>query len=486
MDFMPVNVAPPPNPLEPAAIDLISAPDDILHHPSTSEPDPKTSKDVIRRSLRASTLDGVFAAVFSNITGGVLLSNFLLQLGGSATQIGMLTSIPMLANLMQPIGAYFSERTTSRHLYCLWIYGISRLFWVILAVGIFIAPWQQLSPKHLLWLTLGITAASHLLGAFGSASWLSWMAVIVPRRLRGRYFGFRNSAANLTNLICVPLLGLIVATWFRGSLEGYGIVLILGIICGLVSLAFQELIVDVNPQLQHTLPPVEENAQPIDSASQPPSFFTTLLNILKDRNFLMFLLYFNLWMFSVSMSGPFFNLYLLDNLGLNIGQVTIYNSLTPGANLLMLVFWGKLADRIGNRPILLTVGILVAITPVLWVFAGTDTVSIWIWIPFLHLLTGATWAAIDLCTNNLQLGVAPMQNQSTYFGIVAAVAGLSGALGTTTGGFLAQIDWIGGLLGLFAISSILRLFALLPLLFVHEQRSQPLHQLMRVLFPKAA
>lgn len=485
MDFMPVNVASPDNVLDPAAIELLSAPD-ILHQPAALEPSPKTSKDVIRRSLKASTLDGVFAAVFSNITGGVLLSNFLLELGGTSTQIGLLSSIPMLANLVQPIGAYLSERTTSRHLYCLWIYGISRLFWVILAVGIFVTSWQQLSLDHLLWLTLGITAVSHLLGAFGSASWLSWMAVIVPPRLRGRYFSFRNSAANLINLICVPLLGLIVATWFSGSLQGYGIVLILGIICGFVSLSFQFWIVDVNPQLQHTLPlePDHEAIAPV--AANPPSFLTTLLYILRDRNFLMFLLYFNLWMFSVSMSGPFFNLYLLDNLRLSIGQVTIYNSLTPGANLLMLVFWGKLADRIGNRPILLGVGILVAITPLLWVLAGTDSVSIWLWIPFLHILAGATWAAIDLCTNNLQLGVAPMQNQSTYFGIVAAVAGVSGALGTTAGGFLAQMDWVGGLLGLFALSSILRLFALLPLLFVHEQRSQPLHQLMRVLFPKAA
>jgi nitrate/nitrite transporter NarK len=34
----------------------------------------------------------------------------------------------------------------------------------------------------------------------------------------------------------------------------------------------------------------------------------------------------------------------------------------------MLMFWGKLADRIGNRPLMLVVGMLVALTPLLLTF----------------------------------------------------------------------------------------------------------------------
>jgi hypothetical protein len=41
----------------------------------------------------------------------------------------------------------------------------------------------------------------------------------------------------------------------------------------------------------------------------------------------------------------------------------------------------------------------------------------------------------------------------------------------------------GGLPTVFALSAVLRLFALLPLIFVHEQRSVGVRQLMRVLFP---
>jgi hypothetical protein len=75
------------------------------------------SKAEILTSLQASTLDSVFAPLLTHVTGGVLRTNVLLELGANSTEIGILASIPMIANLMQPLGAYFSEQTTSRHDY---------------------------------------------------------------------------------------------------------------------------------------------------------------------------------------------------------------------------------------------------------------------------------------------------------------------------------------------------------------------------------
>lgn len=433
---------------------------------------PKAPKAAIRESLRASTLDGVFATIFSNAAGGVLLSNFLVELDATAIEVGMLASIPMVANLLQPLGAYFSERTTSRHAYCLWIYAPARLLWLFLVLGIAVTSWTHADPHGLVYWTLGILFLTHFLGALGSASWLSWLAVLVPRRLRGRYFGVRNSAASLTNLLSVPLLGFVLSLWSDSPIEAYGLVLLIGVVAGIVSLGFQYFMVDVNPQQQHAIVAASAGAEvPPDPGTETAQGWHHLL---KDANFLTFLLYFSLWMFAVNLSAPFFNLYLLDNLNLDIRWVTLYNSISAGANLLMLVLWGKIADRVGNRPLLLGVGILVAVTPLLWLGANTSAVSLWVGLPLLHLLAGGTWAAIDLCSNNMQLGVASPRYQAQYFSIAAAIAGVSGALGTTVGGFLTQFTSYGGILGLFAFSSVLRLVALLPLVFVHEQPRQSL------------
>ncbi|MBD2074829.1 MFS transporter [Phormidium sp. FACHB-592] len=497
--------------LEPIAPEL--SPEQQVHRlisvaalPIVEFPSLIAAKKAIRTSLTASTLDGVFAAIFLNVTGGVLLSNFLVELDASPTEVGLLSSIPMLANLIQPLGAFLGNRTTSRHRYCLWVYVPSRLIWLLLAAGIAFSSWHGVVDAHqLVWWTLATVCMTHFIGALGGASWLSWLASLVPRRLRGRYFGIRNCTASLTNLLSVPLLGFAVSTFPGGSVRGFGVVLLLGIVAGIISLGFQFFMVDVNPQRQRegiwgaeekkrakvgSAEAEEEQGETedVESITQAlvpaplPTDYSPLL-FLKDKNFLFFLLYFSAWMFAVNLSAPFFNLYMLDNLAIDVSWVTVYNSLQAGAMMVMLVLWGRLADRVGNRPILLAVGILVAITPLLWLGTGTNSLSLWLWLPLLHIVAGATWAAIDLCSNNLQLGVAPVQQQATYFAIAAAIAGISGAVGTTVGGFLAEFANYGGIPGLFALSAIVRLVALLPLILVHEQRGQSLKQMMQVLFP---
>ncbi|MBD2517300.1 MFS transporter [Nostoc sp. FACHB-973] len=469
MDFVPVEISAPLS-LEIAQITT----------PQTAvSPTSRIPKDAIRRSLKASTVDSVLAAVYSIGTSGILLGNLLVELDASPVVFGMLSSIPMLVNLIQPLGAYLSERSTSRFQYALRTHGIARLLWLILVIGIAGASWGLLNTNQLVILTLLIILFSYLLAGLGTASWLSWLAMIVPRRLRGRYFGIRNSAASLTNLICLPIAGLVVSHWYGGVLQGYGVILLLSIIFGIVGLGCQYFQVDMNPLAQNTyigkLP--QTNETPSDATKNESSQETQLIytppnqltiSIWKNSNFLKFLSYFGLWTLAFNLSAPFFNLYMLDTLDLNVSYVTIYTSLQAGANLLMLILWGKLADKIGNRPILIFGGILVAATPLLWLGIGVNRLDIWLWLPLLHILTGGTGAAMDLCNNNIQLGIAPIKNQSIYFAIAAAVAGASGALGTTIGSFILQFTQSGGSLALFALSTVFRLTALIPLIFTQE------------------
>jgi MFS family permease len=445
----------------------------------TPSPLAKLAKDAIRKSLEASTADGIFAAIYSNVTAGVLLTNFAMDLGASATQIGLLASIPLVANLLQPLGAYLSEQCTSRHWYCLGVYIPSRLVWVLLLLLLGLLHWDYIEPQTLIVGTLAIALLSSGTGALGSAAWLSWMAALVPKRLRGRYFGLRNSAANLTNLVSVPLMGMAISQWPSGPVDGFGILLVVAIAFGLVSLAFQNLMVDINPKLQQTL---SEPQIGLPSAETEVDGESATENISKAEKFKFWilLLYFGGWMFAFSLSAPFFNLYMLDNLNLPITLVTFYTSLMAGANLLMFMFWGRLADRIGNRTVLAIAGIILAVTPFLWLFVGTGALSIWLGLPLLHMVMGGTGAAIDLCNNNLQIGVAPLHKQSTYFGWLAAAAGISGALGTAIGGYCAEHWTQGGLLGIFVLSGVCRGVAIVPLAFVKEHRDLSLSQLMQV------
>ncbi|MCF2149619.1 MFS transporter [Desmonostoc muscorum LEGE 12446] len=473
MDFVPVETG------APVSVEIAEVASPSTLSPS-STPSSGISKDAIRASLRASTADGVFAAVFAVATGGVLLGNFLVELDASPVVFGLVSSIPMLAHLFQPIGAYLSERSTSRFQYSLRTHGIARLLWLILVIAIASFSWGGLNSNQLVILSLSILLCSHLLGGLAIASCLSWIAMLVPRQLRGRYFGLRNSLANLTELVSLPLAGLAISHWYGGTIQGYGMILLVGIFFGIVSLGCQYFQVDMNPQLQNTYHAsssetskieVDSSLSELEETSGAISLRQTLTpendlisSIRKNSNFLVFLLYFGSWTLAVNLSAPFFNLYLLDTLNLDVSWVTFYNSLRAGAHMLMLIVWGKLADKIGNRPILISTGILIAVIPWLWLLIGSSPVDLWLWLPLLHIFIGANWGGVDLCNNNLQIEIAPVKNQSIYFAIAAAIAGVSGALGATIGGFIAQFAGSFGIAEVFIMSGLLRLASLIPLI----------------------
>ncbi|MGB7084951.1 MAG: MFS transporter [Phormidesmis sp.] len=433
---------------------------------------PLTVRPTIRQSLKASALDGTFSSAFENIVKGVLIGNFLLGLGAGAFEIGLLTSIPMMAHLLQPLGAYFSEKVTSRHTYCLWIYGISRLLWLLPAAGIFLFSHDLLDAHWLTLLTMGVLTLSNILDSIGSASWVSWMAALVPATLRGRYFSLRRSLASLSALLTIPAGGWLVSRWMGGEVEGYGIVLIIAVLMGLVSLGCQFWVRDVNPQaatIARSIPP--RCASPDRLPADKPNS-----GLLGDRNFLTLLLFLGLWTFGVNISAPFFNFYLLDTLRLDVQWVTLYGALVYGAFFLAIVLWGRLSDRIGNRPVLLINCLLTAALPLLWLYTDASVTSIWLILPLLHLTQGSTFAAIDLCLANIQMELAPPARQSGYFAIAAATMGVTGALGTTLGSFLVEIPTVGLSL-VFALSALVRLIGIAPLVFVKESRARSIRQM---------
>jgi MFS family permease len=156
--------------------------------------------------------------------------------------------------------------------------------------------------------------------------------------------------------------------------------------------------------------------------------------------------------------------------------VTLYNSVRYGAFFLAIILWGRLADRIGNRPVLLLNCLLASILPWLWSYVDSSVAALWIALPLLHLAQGSTFAALDLCVANIQLELAPPDRQSAGFARAAAVMGVAGALGTTAGGYLAEHAAVG-LPALFALTALVQFISIAPLCFVREDRAQPLRQL---------
>ncbi|NJR32113.1 MAG: MFS transporter, partial [Chamaesiphon sp. CSU_1_12] len=100
----------------------------------------------------------------------------MLDLGANSVEIGTIASLPMLTNLLQPLGALLSNRTNSRHTYGIWLFLPARLVWLLLLAGIIFVERHRDISHQLVYLTLALLFTSNLLAALGSASWMSWLA----------------------------------------------------------------------------------------------------------------------------------------------------------------------------------------------------------------------------------------------------------------------------------------------------------------------
>jgi MFS family permease len=134
--------------------------------------------------------------------------------------------------------------------------------------------------------------------------------------------------------------------------------------------------------------------------------------------------------------------------------------------------WGRALDRFGSKPTIMAGGFFVAIMPFFWLVIGKGN---YLPVILLNMLSGATWCAYDLGTQNLFMGQANGENKSMYFAVYFMFTQLLGsALGSFSGGWLLDnVIWrleplnvtlLGWTLTrynyLFAFSSILRLIVL--------------------------
>src|SRR5690348_11834535 len=129
----------------------------------------------IRQGMRMSIGDGVFAQVYISITAGSFVTALALFMGASDFVLGLISAMPVLAQLVQLPAAWMVERRGDRRPITVWS-SLGRLFWVVPVVVLFI-------PMPTEWrIGLAVLAMALAFGllAISSNAWLSWMRDLIP------------------------------------------------------------------------------------------------------------------------------------------------------------------------------------------------------------------------------------------------------------------------------------------------------------------
>jgi len=364
-------------------------------------------------NLRWFWLDGVFAQATEAITL-TYLSLFILALGGTRAQIGLMTALSSLsAALLLLPGASIVERGGNRKLLCLWGGGgVSRVALLVLAL----LPLALTGPT-LITVAIAIIVIRNAFMNIGLPAWVSLSADIVPLTWRGRYFSSRN--------IAMAIAGMIVTYWVGnfitrvGSPGGYQLALGLAFATGLISTFSFARIAE---------PPATQNAP--TPAVKPPALLRQFLSL--DRNFLALCATAALWNFSLNIAGPFFNVYLVENLKATAATVGVLNVVSSLAALPALRLFGMLTDRWGPRRVQLLTGLLIPIAPLVWAIATSP----W-YIVLVNSVNGFLWAGYNLATFNFLLVLTPNEHRARYSALYQIIITVALAVGAAVGGLIA-------------------------------------------------
>jgi len=402
----------------------------------------------VTTNLRWFWFDGLFAQGTEAITV-TYLSLYVLALGATSAQIGLMSALSSLsAALLLLPGAAIVERGGNRKLLCLLSGGgVSRVALLVLALLPLAIAGPAVGPM-VVYLAIALTVIRDAFSNLGLPAWVSLTADIVPLRWRGRYFSSRNIAMSIAGMVITYVVGVFITQ--VGTPGGYQLAMGLAFGMGMVStFSFAHL---AEPSVSRSMPELRTSLQ---SLPQPP--------ISLDRNFLALCATAALWNFSMNVAGPFFNVYLVQNLKATAAVVGVLAVVSSLAGLPALRLFGSLTDRWGPRRVQLLTGLLIPIAPLVWVIARSP----WHIVP-VNLVNGFLWAGYNLAAFNFLLTITPDDRRARYSAIYQIVVTAALAGGAALGALIIT-RW--GYTPIFILTSVGRFSA--ALLFARFVREAP-------------
>jgi MFS family permease len=384
-------------------------------------PDPEVTPEDLERGKRALVKDAAWASLVGGLYGGVIQVGFALQLGASPFVIGLLAAIPFLSQVAQLPAIALVERVRQRRRITVILATLSRAIILSLAFLPFVHD-QAVQLALLLGAQLLIT----LLGSAAGCSFNSWLHQLLAGQDLGEFFSRRLFWSTVLASLGALFAGYVVEYWPAAEkLQAYSVVFAAAGVAGMISSWYLARVPE--PVMERTGPP-----QPVIGMLRGP---------LLDPGFRSVIVFMGSWNLASNLAAPFLTVYLLRQMGFQLGTVTTLWVASQVANALTMLLWGRLSDRLSNKAILAVAlpayfGCLMALP-----FTALPKMHV-LTLPLLyviHLIMGAAAGGITLATGNLSLKLAKHSQATAYLASVSLVGSLAAGLAAILGGALA--DW---------------------------------------------
>ncbi|WP_438431846.1 MFS transporter [Gorillibacterium sp. sgz500922] len=364
-----------------------------------------------RRYLNILTAEGIPATVFGTLIGGQFLTGYLMYLGASSSQIGLVLAIPTLANVLQIPFASVSHKLHRKWGFVT-LASLHRLCWTATGFIPFFFPRELWLPIYLALYTLAFIA-----NATSGMMWTSLVGDMVLPQVRARYMGFRNMLLNAIGSVTLFAGGQILDRYPGG--QGYHVLFVII----LVMMSLNILMFTTYPNL-----PLEKSTK---------TGLASMLRLpLQDRSFMRASIFLSAWLLLQGMVVPLYAFIMLNNLGLSQGRVSAMTIIQTLAMVASFYIWGQLNARYSNKQLLFWTLPIIAASCLSWGLLSVLPV-----LPVLmlvHVLIGFGVGGFNQLVFNFIIGDTPKSERPMFIAVYSAITGIAGFIGPIVGGWVFE------------------------------------------------
>ena len=367
--------------------------------------------------MRLSVADGAMYALMVGTAEVYILADAY-RLGATAIELALIVGLPLAVGALGPLFALRSlARARSRK--PLVVGAEFAQACVLATIGLF-DLYRAATPATL----IAFVCLYQVCGQAAGTSWASWYGDLVPREVRGRYFSRRTRLVHLATCVGMLVGGLLLHRLEPGragqeiSLEeggaGFATLFLLAASYRLIS----AVLLALSP---------EGPFRGVPDRMRVARFLRTQRGTGAWR---LVLLVGGL-QFWVYLAAAYYSPFMLDVLAFEYLEFTAANLWLVIVKVVLLPLWGRAIDTHGPRSILALTMILVALSPLPWVFAnGLGVILIG------QMLSGFAWGGFEVSLFAQQLDSGYRRTRMHLFAAQSVMNGTAQLLGSTTGALL--------------------------------------------------
>jgi MFS family permease len=345
------------------------------------------------------------------------LGAFAIFLRASLPQMGMLAALPQLAGaVFQLLSVWLCSHFRRRHAI---VSGVVLQAAAVLGMALVALIRPEHSPAWLIGLAMAYQACAN----FVQPQWRSWMGSLVPARRRGAFFAGRTRLTMITSFTVFACGGALLGWFEHFELAWLGFFLLL-LLAATGRALSARLLKQMHDPDQHTVP-------------GGATFVDTLVRVresFRHRAFREYSLFFAAMQGAVGISGPFFSVYMLRDLGYSYWEFTGNVGVSILTQFFTLSTWGRICDRWGNRLVMVTSCCMLPVLPALWLVSDD-----YHYLLCVQVMSGIAWGGFTLSTSNYLYDLRPSRADfASYAAVQSSLSAIGVFCGSLLGGYLAS------------------------------------------------